>query len=71
MARRRFLRYGSSKLKGAKFWLKIVTELKNLGVKDILIACIDGLKSFPEAIKFVFKSTQIQLCIVHMIHYSL
>lgn len=52
---------------GAKFWLKVCNELKNRGVKDILIACIDGLQGFPEAIKTVFPDTRIQLCIIHQI----
>jgi len=56
---------------GAKFWLQVVTELKNRGVKDILIACVDGLKGFPEAIEAVFPKTQVQLCIVHMVRHSL
>jgi len=56
---------------GAKFWLNVVTELKNRGVKDIFIACVDGLKGFPEAIQTVFPETQVQLCIVHMIRASL
>lgn len=56
---------------GAKFWLSVLTELKNRGVKDILIACVDGLKGFPDAIESVFPKTQIQLCIVHMIRNSL
>ena len=56
---------------GAKFWLKVVTELKNRGVKDIYIACVDGLKGFPEAIESVFPNTEIQACIVHMIRNSL
>lgn len=56
---------------GAKFWLSVVNELKNRGVEDILIACVDGLKGFPEAINTVFPETQIQLCIVHMIRNSL
>lgn len=55
---------------GAKFWLGVITELKNRGVKDIFIACVDGLKGFPEAIESVFPTTQIQLCIVHMIRNS-
>lgn len=55
---------------GAKFWLGVITELKNRGIKDILIACVDGLKGFPEAIESVFPNTQIQLCIVHMIRNS-
>jgi len=56
---------------GAKFWLSVVNELKNRGVQDILIACVDGLKGFPDAINTVFPHTQIQLCIVHMIRNSL
>jgi putative transposase len=48
-----------------------VTELKNRGVKDIFIACVDGLKGFPEAIEAVFPKTLVQLCIVHMVRYSL
>ncbi len=57
--------------KGAKFWLQVVPELKNRGVKDIFIACVDGLKGFPEAIETVFPRTQVQLCIVHMVRNSL
>ncbi len=56
---------------GAKFWLQVVTELKNRGVKDIFIACVDGLKGFPEAIEAVFPKTQVQLCIVHMVRHNL
>ncbi len=56
---------------GAKFWLQVVTELKNRGVQDILIACVDGLKGFPEAIEAVFPHTEIQLCIVHLVRASL
>lgn len=52
---------------GAKFWLKVCNELKNRGVKDILIACIDGLPGFPDAIRTVFSETRIQLCIIHQI----
>lgn len=55
---------------GAKFWLGVITELKNRGIKDIFIACVDGLKGFPEAIESVFPETEIQLCIVHMIRNS-
>jgi len=55
---------------GAKFWLSILTELKNRGMKDVLIACIDGLKGFPEAIETVYPDTNIQLCIVHMVRNS-
>src|SRR6267142_1730002 len=56
---------------GAKFWLQVVTELKNRGVNDIFIACVDGLKGFPEAIETVFPKTEVQLCIVHLIRHSL
>ncbi len=56
---------------GAKFWLQVLTELKNRGVQDILIACIDGLTGFPDAIAAVYPKTQIQLCIVHMVRNSL
>ena len=56
---------------GAKFWLQVVTELKNRGVQDIFIACVDGLKGFPEAIETVFPKAQVQLCIVHMVRNSL
>lgn len=56
---------------GAKFWLSVVTELQNRGVRDIFIACVDGLKGFPEAIESVFPRTQIQLCIVHLVRHSL
>lgn len=56
---------------GAKFWLHVITELKNRGVDDFLIACCDGLKGFPEAIEAVFPATIVQTCIVHMIRNSL
>ena len=59
-----------SENEGAKFWLNVLTELQNRGIKDILIACIDGLKGFAEAINAVFPSTKIQLCIVHMVRNS-
>jgi putative transposase len=60
-----------SENEGAKFWLNVLTELQNRGVKDILIACVDGLKGFPDAIVTVFPQTQIQLCIVHMVRNSI
>ena len=60
-----------SESEGAKFWLSVLTDLKARGVEDIFIACIDGLKGFPEAIAAVFPSTQIQSCIVHQIRNSL
>jgi len=56
---------------GAKFWLQVVTELKNRGVQDIFIACVDGLKGFPEAIETVYPQTAVQLCIVHLVRNSL
>lgn len=59
-----------SETEGAKFWLNVLTEIQNRGVKDILIACVDGLKGFPDAINSVFPQTQIQLCIVHMVRNS-
>jgi putative transposase len=55
---------------GSRFWLSVMTELKNRGVQDILIACVDGLKGFPEAIEAVFPHTQVQLCIVHLLRNS-
>lgn len=61
----------AAETEGAKFWLSILTELKNRGVKDILIACVDGLKGFPDAIEAVYPATQVQLCIVHMVRHSL
>ena len=51
----------------AKFWLSILNELKDRGVKDILIACVDGLTGFPQAIEAVFPQTEIQQCIIHQI----
>ncbi len=56
---------------GAKFWLSIMTELKNRGVEDILIAAVDGLTGFPEAIRTVYPATDVQLCIVHVVRSSL
>ncbi len=60
-----------SQTEGAKFWLQVVTELKNRGVSDIFIACVDGLKGFPDAIEAVFPKTTVQLCLVHMVRHSL
>lgn len=60
-----------SENEGAKFWLGVLTDLQNRGVQDILIACVDGLKGFPEAINTVYPKTQVQLCIVHMLRYSM
>jgi putative transposase len=63
--------FGSVQSEGAKFWLAVMNELKNRGVQDVLIAVIDGLKGFPEAITAVFPDTEIQTCIVHLIRNSL
>jgi putative transposase len=60
-----------SENEGAKFWLSVLTELRNRGVQDILIACVDGLTGFPDAIAAAFPKTSTQLCIVHMIRNSL
>jgi putative transposase len=56
---------------GAKFWMQVLTDLKQRGVQDILICCVDGLKGFPEAIEAVFPATTVQTCIVHLIRHSL
>jgi putative transposase len=56
---------------GAKFWMQVLTELKTRGVQDILIACVDGLKGFPDAIEAIFPATTVQTCIVHLIRASL
>jgi putative transposase len=56
---------------GAKFWMQVLTELKQRGVRDVLICCVDGLKGFPEAIEAIFPQTVVQTCIVHLIRHSL
>jgi putative transposase len=56
---------------GAKFWLNVLTELRNRGVKDVYLVCVDGLKGFPQAIESIFPHAQVQLCIVHMVRASL
>lgn len=61
----------AAETEGAKFWMQIITELKNRGVQAIFIACVDGLKGFPEAIEAIFPQTQVQLCMVHMVKHSL
>ena len=60
-----------SRNEGANFWLSVLTDLQNRGVEDILIACIDGLKGFPEAIQSVYPNTAVQLCVVHQIRNSI
>ena len=59
-----------SDTEGAKFWMSVLTDLRNRGVQDILIACMDGLTGFPDAVRAVFPETRIQLCIVHMVRNS-
>jgi putative transposase len=61
----------TSATEGAKFWLQVLTEIHNRGVEDVFIACVDGLKGFPEAIEAVFPKAQVQLCIVHLVRQSL
>ncbi|MCA1701690.1 MAG: IS256 family transposase, partial [Actinobacteria bacterium] len=56
---------------GAKFWMQVLAELKQRGIRDILICCVDGLKGFPEAIEAIFPETVVQTCIVHLIRHSL
>jgi putative transposase len=56
---------------GAKFWLQVLTEIRNRGVEDVFIACVDGLKGFPEAIETVYRKAQVQLCIVHLVRHCL
>lgn len=60
-----------SENEGANFWLQVLTDISNRGVNDILIACVDGLKGFPEAIETIFPDTEVQLCVVHQIRNSL
>jgi putative transposase len=61
----------SSANEGAKFWLQVLTEMQNRGLKDIFIACVDGMKGFPQAIETIYPKTTVQLCIVHMVRGSL
>ena len=56
---------------GAKFSMQVLTELKQRGVQDILICCVDGLKGFPQAIEAIFPRTTVQTCIVHLLRHSL
>jgi transposase-like protein len=60
-----------SESEGARYWLSVLTDLHNRGVKDILIACVDGLTGFPEAIESIFPKTEVQLCVIHQIRNSL
>ena len=65
------LGFYTAETEGARFWLQVLTDLKNRGVEDVLIACVDGLKGFPEAIQTVYPKTEVQLCIIHQIRHSL
>ena len=60
-----------SESEGAAFWLQVLSDLSNRGVKDILIVCVDGLKGFPEAIESIYPEAEVQLCVVHQIRHSL
>lgn len=60
-----------SESEGANYWLSVLTDLHNRGVEDILIACVDGLKGFPEAIEAIFPNTEVQLCVIHQIRNSI
>ena len=60
-----------SETEGANFWLSVLTDLNNRGLQDILIACVDGLTGFPEAINAIFPQTEVQLCVIHQIRNSL
>jgi len=61
----------TSETEGAKFWMGVLTDLKNRGVEDIFIACVDGLKGFPEAIKTVFPLADVQVCIAHQVRHTI
>jgi putative transposase len=61
----------ASESEGAKFWMQTITELKDRAVADIFIACVEGLKGFPEAIEAIFPKTQVQMCMVHLVRHSL
>jgi len=69
--RKEVLGLWTSANEGAKFWLNVLTELRNRGVRDIYLVCVDGLKGFPQAIESIFPHAQVQLCIVHMVRASL
>ena len=62
---------GFQETEGAKFWMQVLSELKQRGVRDILICCVDGLKGFPEAIEAIFPETTVQTCVVHLLRHSL
>ena len=68
--RKEALGFYLSEAEGAKFWMSVLTDLKNRGVEDIFIACMDGLTGFPDAVRAVYPKTKVQLCIVHMVRNS-
>ena len=57
--------------RGAKFWLHVLTDMKNRGLNDIFVACVDGLAGFPKAIRAAYPQTKVQLCIVHLVRAAL
>lgn len=69
--RKEVLGLWTSASEGAKFWLNVLTELRNRGIRDIYLVCVDGLKGFPQAVESIFPQAQVQLCIVHMVRASL
>lgn len=69
--RKEVLGLWTSANEGAKFWLQVLTDLRNRGIKDVFIVCVDGLKGFPQAIQSVYPQAQVQLCMVHMMRTSL
>ena len=69
--RKEVLGLWAAETEGAKFWLQVITEMKNRGVQDIFIACVDGLRGFAEAIEAVYPKTQVQVCLVHLVRHSL
>jgi putative transposase len=69
--KKEFLGLWIEKNEGAKFWMQVLSELKNRGLQDIFVACVDGLTGFPEAIRAIYPEAQIQLCLVHMVRNSL
>jgi putative transposase len=71
LGRKEVLGLWTSTNEGAKFWLSVLTDLRNRGVKDVFIVCVDGLKGFPQAIQSVYPQAQVQLCMVHMMRASL
>jgi transposase-like protein len=70
MGQKEILGIWVSETEGSKFWMHVLNELKNRGIDDILIACVDGLKGFPEAIKAIFPHSSVQLCVVHQIRHT-